>query len=428
MKNSKRIFTFLTVVSLSVVYATKLYAVTPPNVSKSLSIDQKFQKIADQAPGFGGMFFDENGDLNVYLTDPKSKATAKAALHSVFGKGLLKSGPSKSKRFKGKPRLAPGDIKVLPAKFSFNELSKWKTQSYDVFNIDGVSSIDLDERTNRLSIGISDKQAKQSVEDILTANGVPLSAVNIVEVEEVFPVHTVRSSFRPTIGGIQINYPGWLCTLGFNAYRAGVRGFVTNSHCTTNQGGVESTVYYQPNSPSYIGWEIADPNYFTSWWPWVCPWGKRCRYSDSAFIRYTSGVSSSLGRIARTTSWAGGLNINHASPEFRIISERSSNVVGNIIDKVGRTTGWTYGHVIATCQDVGVSGTNIVQKCQDRVQSYGGANIVNSGDSGSPVFVWYGSTVALSGILWGGNIPTGTEFLLSPMRNVERELGALVTF
>ena len=38
---------------------------------------------------------------------------------------------------------------------------------------------------------------------------------------------------RPVRAGVQINFPGFLCSIGFNAARQGIRGFVTASHCTS---------------------------------------------------------------------------------------------------------------------------------------------------------------------------------------------------
>lgn len=410
---------------LGLILATSVAMAAPPQKPLPPTIDDQLQEVNNKAPGFGGMFYDENGDLNVYLTNPKAKAAAGKAIQAVFG--AKRPGPRDSKRFTGKPALAPGDIKVIPAKFDIAQLANWKKSGTNAFAIEGVSFIDLDEARNRITIGVEDKQSIQAVEDVLVSQDVPLEAVSIEVVEPALPVLTLRDRFRPTKGGIQINFGGALCTLGFNAYRAGVRGFVTNSHCTNTQGGVESTIYHQPVSWNYIGWEIADPNYFTSIWPWDCPWFKRCRYSDSAFVRYTSSVSSSLGRIAHTTSWNGSITINDSSPELRIVSERPSNVVGDILDKVGRTTGWTYGRVVSTCGDYNVTNSDVHLKCQDKVQSYNSAVIVSPGDSGSNVFVWRGSVVDLSGILWGST-SGGTEFILSPMRSIERELGALTTF
>ena len=44
------------------------------------------------------------------------------------------------------------------------------------------------------------------------------------------------------MGGIQIHFSGYLCTMGFNVDHAGGRSFITNSHCTSRQGGTEGTV------------------------------------------------------------------------------------------------------------------------------------------------------------------------------------------
>ena len=425
MKRKNRITRMAVITGFGLMFAVSTSIIAAPQVPLPPTADENLQEINRQAPGFGGMFYDDNGDLNVYLTNPNNKAAAGKAIQAVLGAKRL--GPRDSKRFQGKPTLTPGDIKVIPAKFDVDQLAKWKQSGGNVFTIEEVSFIDLDEARNRITIGVTDTSATQSVEDILVSQGVPLEAVSIEKTEPAIPLVTVRDRFRPTKGGIQINFGGFLCTMGFNAYRSGIRGFVTNSHCTNIQGGVESTIYHQPVSWDYIGWEIADPTYFTSIWPWECPWFKRCRYSDSAFVRYTSTVSSSLGRIAQPTSWTGSITINNANPEFRIVRERPSNVVGDILDKVGRTTGWTYGKVVSTCGDYNVNGSDVHMKCQDKVQSFNSAVIVGGGDSGSSVFVWHGNDVDLSGILWGGN-DTGTEFILSPLRSIESELGALTTF
>jgi len=97
------------------------------------------------------------------------------------------------------------------------------------------------------------------------------------------------------------------------------------------------------------------------------------------------------------------------------------------VNKVGRTTGWTQGNVTRTCVDTNVSGTNITQLCQTFVENPIGAVVVQGGDSGSGVFrITAGSSVQMVGILWRGNSP-GTQFVFSPLKQVEDELGRLVT-
>ena len=60
--------------------------------------------------------------------------------------------------------------------------------------------------------------------------------------------------------------------------------------------------------------------------------------------------------------------------------------------------------------------------CQTFVTASG--VIVQGGDSGSPVFAIYngGNNVTLLGGLWGGN-QSGTQFVYSPIANIEAELG-----
>jgi hypothetical protein len=61
-----------------------------------------------------------------------------------------------------------------------------------------------------------------------------------------------------------------------------------------------------------------------------------------------------------------------------------------------------------------------VQLCQTFVSAK-----VGGGDSGSDVFqVISGTNVRAVGILWGGNT-AGTQFVYSPLKNVQAELGKL---
>ena len=110
-----------------------------------------------------------------------------------------------------------------------------------------------------------------------------------------------------------------------------------------------------------------------------------------------------------------------ASGNFSITSERLDTNFGTVVNKVGRTTGWTQGQVSNSCVTTNVSGTSIAQICQTFVQAG-----VGGGDSGSPVFIiTSGDNVALAGILWGGS--GSSLFVFSPLRNIERELGGLTT-
>ena len=370
------------------------------------SIDRELAQINREIPGFGGLFYDRDGRATVFLIDP---GDPRALAH-----------------------LGPG-VRVLAGDFEFTELRAWRHDLRPaLLGLPGIVLLDVDETRNRVRVGVERGQAAVArLRLAITAarRGIPGDALVVEETEPIFALATLRDELRPVPGGAEIffdtGFTGLVvCTLGFNATRGGVSGFVTNSHCTEQQGGVESTRYYQPLAlgASAIGTETVDPPYRRGI-P-GCPGGRFCRYSDSAFAAYDAASLSDFGRIARTTargSASGSITIDAANPTFSITST-SSSAVGHEVNKIGRTTGWTFGNVGATCADIAVSGTKIVKLCQDTV-----AAGVDAGDSGSPVFSWDGgSSVSLRGILWGGNLE-GTLFVYSPFANIVRsdELGAL---
>ncbi len=304
-----------------------------------------------------------------------------------------------------------------PSQPGQEELERVHQRLLPLFVLPGVVYTDAREDLGRLEVGVIGREVFGPVERELERLNVSRSLVDIVVTEPIVSLVTLRDRVRPVQGGLQTAFSVYVCTVGFNATRAGVAGFVTNSHCTKKQGGVESTVHYQPTSGANnrTGVETADPQYFKGG---ACPINKKCRYSDSAFIAYDAGVTSALGSIEQTA--LGSLTITGS---YQIVSEGSSSVE-DVVNKVGRTTGRSQGTVTNTCVNTGVLGTNILQLCQDFVTA-----AVGGGDSGSPVFaIVSGNTVQLRGVLWGGN-QSGTMFVYSPIANVEgaTELGPLTT-
>jgi len=384
--------------------APNAYAVgNRPEATGLRGLDELFTRVSALAPGFGGMFLD--GDkLTVYLTNPGQRVATERAIAAVFGPD----------------RIPASGIQVLPARYGFAQLKSWHQSMGSLFDVQGVIFTDLDEAANTLLVGVEGRWAFGAIRQELRRLGVPQEAVNIVVTEPVVSVVTLRDLVRPIEGGLQINFPGFLCSLSFIGVRAGTAGFAVASHCTNTQGGVESTPYYQPLSPNFIGTEIADPVYLRQTCRDNGIKGNRvCRYSDSAFAQKDGGVTSDQGFIARTDSVnTGSLTI---AGQFKVTSEGAS-LVGQTVNKVGRTTGWSQGAVTNTCVNTGVSGTKIVQICQDFVQA-----TVAGGDSGSPVFaITSGTDVQLRGILWGSS---GSQFVYSPIANIERsgELGPITT-
>jgi hypothetical protein len=362
-------------------------------------------------PGFGGIFFDGDGVLTVNLVDPGQRGRAEQALAA----------------FAQLHGTAPSRIRVNQARYPYQDLDRWFNRLWpEAFEVGrgGVVFADLNETRNRVVIGVHDPSVMAPIRALAARLGIPEDAVVVEAAEPIRPMVTLRQLAPSIMGGYQIHFGNYLCTLGFNALSGSAESFITNSHCTNKQGEMTGTLYYQPTSsvsPTAIGIEVDDPEY---WKGDGCPQGSRCRYSDAARALRQSDRTFSRGYIAKTTGPNNGSL--EVAGSFRITGtydqaglDKNCVVEGTSLSKVGRTTGWTAGTVTNSCFHTGVLGSNIVQLYQVRVS----AN-VDSGDSGSPVFRFPGTTddVTLYGILWGGG---SSSFVFSPITNVRHELGGM---
>lgn len=293
----------------------------------------------------------------------------------------------------------------------------------EVMALPGTVTADDHESTGLLVFGMEHPGVMTGVRSVLRRHGIPATAYRLRVVRPVRFVVDLQEEHRPTLGGIQINFKNFVCSIGFNADAGAERSFITASHCSSRQGSTDGTDYYQPvktvppQNAEVIADEVDDPAYFRGG---ECSRGKKCRYSDASRALYRSGTDSDQGAIARTSG------ANNGSLEvvgqFSITEQDNSTTGFNgTLHKVGRTTGWTSGEVDGSCVTVNVFGSNIQMLCQTAVS---GAAIVGGGDSGAPVFQDLGGNdVRLVGILWGG--AGDATFFFSPLAAVIAELGAL---
>ena len=365
-----------------------------------ITIEQKFAELSLELPSFGGMFIDADDALTLYLADDVDRQHAGPAIARVFGEKIL----------------AGRTLNVQPADFRYDDLSHHFPRAVQLMSNDGIVLTDIDERANRIHIGVLDEQALEWAEEQLHSAGVPRAMVTL---EVIQPVHeeTLQNIERPVLGGYEIGSAGGTCTLGFNARRNGLNGFVTNAHCTPAFGVDQDTNFRQDAQHfNTIADERIDPALFSGWWN-GCPSGRVCRRSDAAWIDYRNGGNQRLGIIRRPNA-LGGILGDSFNREFRITAERWLPIfAGTQVNKVGRTTGWTRGNVTRTCVNVRSNGTNRVMLCQNQA-AYTSAG----GDSGSAVFVRTGgNNVELYGIHWG----SGGTF--SAIGEVFGELGSMRT-
>ncbi len=285
----------------------------------------------------------------------------------------------------------------------------------------------VDEGSGNLYIWLTDQgQSLSSAARALQgALGIPVEVVEIVKTEPVTFTGSLQDTWRPVLGGIQVEWTDdvffvdKICTFGFVASRNGVGGFVTASHCTTNQGAVDSGgVWHQATAgfchcSNNIGKETVDPPMFSGG---SCPSGRICRHSDASFATLDTGVTRSRGFIARTalgsTTWNG-------TNTYRITSS-DIPTVGETVNLEGRTSGRLNGSVTGTCVTVNISNSNVTILCAAKASMTS-----QEGDSGSPVFrINSGTDVFLQGLEFAGG---GSTMYYSTINEIQLsgELGTL---
>jgi hypothetical protein len=358
---------------------TTSLAVAPEVEAATTTPDTQLVAAMKDVPEFGGAYVGADGALHVWLTKPTTVGAERA--RSAFARATT--------------------VVVHRADYTFTQLKAWHDRLAGLLGKSGVTLTDVDDRNNRLTVGIEDPAATGGrVKASLARLGIPLAAVDIVTATPVTP--TLRDRTRPLRGGVLTQYAATnatgQCTLGLPAIRGGVFGFVTNSHCSAVRSQVDNGLYWQASREAgnndLVGAEMVDPPFKTGG---TCPAGQRCRLSDTNFVR--TDVEVAVGRIARpalgSTNWNG-------TDTFRVTAAFDT-AVGNTVQKVGQTTGRTQGTVVRTCASRTVRDTNITLLCQD-LADYTAAD----GDSGAPVFEVTNSPstndVRVVGVHWGGSV------------------------
>src|SRR6266852_102072 len=439
---------------LAAIYAARAQrqlAETPPPESvddlpsQAGSLDVAFLRLNLAIPSFAGMYW-EKGILKVHL---QNLSEADAARPHIL-KFLRDNYPSKDKE-SASPKL---EFERAKTEFTWFDIYHFKEALRDVLTIHDTVYLDADESCGCVTVAISSERARPLVENFIKLTEVPAHAVRVQLTAPVSPWQDLTGQFRPMVGGIQIKNDagffsflglgiGGTCTMTIVATRFGIAGIITASHCTRVQGGVEATSFYQNGKNlfgvDYVAHESADP----VWVPGIpsCPTGSLCRSSDSAFAVVDIGnQNAALDAIARpntlclspatpATSSPCSLNLPSLTSMLTVTATAGPPLMGTVVTKVGRSTGWTGGPVTATCVTPS-TGTPLVPLCST-MATVGGT----FGDSGAPVFTIpagagaTATTATLVGLTWGGtSTTTASSMFFSPIGAVVSDLSPLALF
>jgi len=374
------------------------------------TLDEKYADLADSVPGFGGLFYDADGQLTVYMKNP-----------SAFGVSTRTRLASLVRAQRGNHAL-PGDnnMNVLRGQYDFRELlTYYRTVVLPAIpKIEGITTSDIDEMQNRIVVGVSSQDLVSAATSRLADLPLPARLVQVIVEPPARKETTLDDYLRPVPGGAHIvrndGTYDYNCTLGYSLTKSlgdtveTARYFVTNSHCTAQRNALDYTQMRQAGY--YIGSEIGDPATFDNSYTSSCPVTFVCRFADAALFLYDSASYADQGRVAFPA-----LNSTTFSIYLTITSVQSP-AAGYAVNMIGSASGRRSGTTVSTCVDVwNITGwTNGWLLCQ------GKANYTSAGgDSGAPVIEAHGDGTAYAiGLHWGSN---GSDRWYSPMDNVLQE-------
>lgn len=406
----------------------------PPAPGARLSIDDEYARLADEVPGFGGIYFDASGVPVVQMKTSGVSAEVRERVSELLLRG---SNGNAVRAAQVAGQVA--NLRVARARYDFRELYDWYHDRVTpvAFTVPGVVMTDIDERRNRIVIGVRDASYLDQARARFTELGLSPDAYEVTEspfgaVEppastqnggDCDPMTAIlecpepptgsggdttslRATRRPIIGGLQIAYSQaqltYQCSAGFNIVRSEngsvspERYFVTNSHCGV-MGEMTGMSMGQSTPNENVANEVADPVFVGGAAEPMCPPGRACRFSDASLFQYYSASSAQHGASAFPA--LGYVNVG----DVRAIVGEGDPVVGMVVNRIGRTTGRSVGTVEQTCVNMvvwsGTFDTGRTLLCQSRA-TYSS----ESGDSGGPVVeVLPDGSLVARGIHWRNN-------------------------
>ena len=231
--------------------ATATAESSPETYITPKSIDEKFLNIEKSVPGFAGFYY-VGKDIIVNIAGTKLATTDKntviSAIADEFGEEVFNmnfepkvSGLVTQGEVEPTGEDTASRVELEATTYTFSQLNTFHNKVGEFMSEAGVVFTDASENANVVTVGLSDMHLVGKFEQRLKDLEIPSGAVVFEKTAPAVMEQTVRDVVSPTVGGIQISFPGYVCTLGYNVQVGFTRYFITNSHCSLTQGGIEGT-------------------------------------------------------------------------------------------------------------------------------------------------------------------------------------------
>lgn len=346
-------------------------------------------------------------------------------------------------------------IRWVPKSFAQN-YDYMRDHATELFALPGVISLDINEKTNNLEVGIDsfDHVTFSGLLNLMFAPGVrePFT-INIRS--GINSTSTLRERVDPIRGGVQIfrkvdSENASVCSIGLVAKIGGVEGILTAAHCTREFGVLEDGSIIHQGDPFGDSVEIGEASIEThvlsSEEFMSCPEGFECHASDSVFIPFPENVSrhNSIVKSERLNDFD-NVNLKSTGRTTWVKLFRPGNfegfddlfdltgLAGDTVYKTGRTTGTTKGKIVETCVNIKTQEyPDKIILCVNGVEGTSG-DFSRPGDSGAAILIGlkedffdytykHGRYAYIQGILTAVD---STTTYYSTFNNIEYDLGRI---
>ncbi|MCE2398572.1 MAG: hypothetical protein J4F34_05920 [Gemmatimonadetes bacterium] len=378
--------------------------------------------LARQIEGFGGIYYEPDGGRLVVAVTEEGRGSLGVARVAFSAALRAETSPVSS------AVAAPAAMVERVVEHTFLELAQHRARlRAPLFALPGVVSLAVDEELNRIAVGLEDSTSRGAVMVLAADLGVPeemlsfsdevsvklsraVGAAGIGESRSAISPHTLqdRIARRRLRGGYQVaasitDTTYTPCTMGFTAIvddNGAPKGvFVSASHCSKREFELDRGAWSQNAPPWEVGAEVKDPPVNRcDGFLWT---EYDCRHSDATLVGVDAAEATiGLGELAKTE---GGnvfrcnsgnddedydadneecvIDVDTDDPVIKIDAQRTSVVKNELLQKMGRVSGWAWGRVLETCEDVEIDG--VTRLCSDLTELN-----TKPGDSGAPVFSW----------------------------------------
>jgi hypothetical protein len=161
-----------------------LASLTAPGQQRLAGVDAEFARMARDIPGFGGMFYDDDGNLVVYMAGSELQRADERAAH----RRDVRSQVGRSLQAHGRDVPAPERILLREGAYDFLELAAQNQRMLPILGVPGVVFTDIDESQNRLKVGIEEGASEERIQDALRMLDIPLELVTLEVTEAIVPL------------------------------------------------------------------------------------------------------------------------------------------------------------------------------------------------------------------------------------------------